>query len=182
MIIIESQNKSFATIIIEFISRGPKGRENNSSVWLESNGPGTEKFEGELYIPRDELSFSEVVVEVSCQKPSVARFWQAVTKTEEKESSLEEWKVSLRFWTVPGPLLFSHTDTFFSHFRDCSNHKSDIRRVLCNFRDRVNLRGAAEPRIINFRRGEAELRIFNFNSTWSRLNLRNSKSSNLMKM
>ena len=70
---------------------------NNSSVWLESNGPGTEKFEGELYIPRDELSFSEVVVEVSCQKPSVARFWQAVTKTEEKESSLEEWKVSLRF-------------------------------------------------------------------------------------
>ena len=30
---------------------------------------------------------------------------------------------------VPGPLLFSHTDTFFSHFRDCSNHKSDIRRV-----------------------------------------------------
>ena len=48
--------------------------KNNSSVWLESNGPGTEKFEGELYIPRDELSFSEVVVEVSCQKPSVARF------------------------------------------------------------------------------------------------------------
>ena len=48
--------------------------QNNSSVWLESNGPGTEKFEGELYIPRDELSFSEVVVEVSCQNPSVARF------------------------------------------------------------------------------------------------------------
>ena len=63
---------------------------NNSSVWLESNGPGTEKFEGQLYIPRDELSFSEVVVEVSCQKPSVARFWQAVTKTKEKESYLEE--------------------------------------------------------------------------------------------
>ena len=35
-------------------------------------------------------------MEVSCQKPSVARFWQAVMKTEEKESSLEEWKVSLR--------------------------------------------------------------------------------------
>ena len=155
---------------------------NNSSVWLESNGPGTEKFEGELYIPREELSFSEVVVEVSCQKPSVARFWQAVTKTEEKESSLEEWKVSLRFWTVPGSLLFSHTDTFFSHFRDCSNHKSDIRRVLCNLSDSVTLRGAAEPRIINFRRGEAELCILNFNSTWSRLKFKNSKSSNLMKM
>ena len=27
VIIIESQNKSFAAIIIEFISRGPKGRE-----------------------------------------------------------------------------------------------------------------------------------------------------------
>ena len=47
---------------------------NKSSVWLESNGPGTEKFEGELYIPREELSFSEVVVEVNCQKPSIARF------------------------------------------------------------------------------------------------------------
>ena len=87
--------------------------QNNSSVWLESNGPGTEKFEGELYIPREELSFSEVVVEVSCQKLSVVRFWQAVTKTEEKESSLEEWKVSLRIWTVSGSLLFSHADTFF---------------------------------------------------------------------
>ena len=83
---------------------------------------------------------------------------------------------------VPGPLLFSHTDTFFSHFRDCSNHKSDIRRNLCNFRDCVNLRGAAEPRIINFRRGVAELCICNFNSTRSMLNLRNSKSSNFMKM
>ena len=83
---------------------------------------------------------------------------------------------------VPGPLLFSHTDTFFSHFRDCSNHKSDIKRVLCNLRDQVNLGGAAKPCIINFRRGEAELRIFNFNSTWSRLNFKNSKSSNLMKM
>ena len=29
-------------------------------------------------------------MEVSCQKPSVARFWQAVTKTKEKESYLEE--------------------------------------------------------------------------------------------
>ena len=85
---------------------------------------------------------------------------------------------------VPGPLLFSHTDTFFSHFRDCSNHKSDIRRVLCNLRDPVILRGAAKPRIIDFRRGEAELCILNFNSTtwWSMLRFKNSKGSNLMKM
>ena len=64
--------------------------ENNSSVWLESNCPGTERNRRRTSHSKRELSFSEVVVEVSCQKPSVARFWQAVTKTKEKESYLEE--------------------------------------------------------------------------------------------
>ena len=71
---------------------------NNNSVWLESKCPGTEQNRRRTSHSKRELYFSEVVVEVSCQKPSVARFWQAVTKTEEKESSLEECKVSLRFW------------------------------------------------------------------------------------
>ena len=48
------------------------------------------KSEANFSHSKRELSFSEVVVEVSCQKPSIARFWQAVTKTKEKESYLEE--------------------------------------------------------------------------------------------
>ena len=64
--------------------------ENNSSVWLESKCPGTERNRRRTSHSKRELYFSEVVVEVSCQKPSVARFWQALTKTKEKESYLEE--------------------------------------------------------------------------------------------
>ena len=47
---------------------------NNSSVWLESKCPGTERNRRRTSHSKRELSFSEVVVEVSCQKPSVARF------------------------------------------------------------------------------------------------------------
>lgn len=63
---------------------------NNSSVWLESKCQGTERNRSRSSHSKGELYFSEVVVEVSCQKPSVARFWQAVTKTKEKESYLKE--------------------------------------------------------------------------------------------
>ena len=78
------------TILKEIFSHADSIIWNNSSVWLESKCPGTEQNRRRTSHSKRELSFSEVVVEVSCQKPSVARFWQAVTKTKEKESYLEE--------------------------------------------------------------------------------------------
>ena len=44
------------------------------SVWLESKCPGTERNRRRTSHSKRELYFSEVVVEVSCQKLSVARF------------------------------------------------------------------------------------------------------------
>ena len=87
---------------------------NNNSVWLESKCPGTEQNCRRTSHSKRELSFSEDVVEVSCQKPSVARIWQAVTKKQGKgKLSRGMWKVCLRFWTVPGQLLLSCTNSFF---------------------------------------------------------------------
>ena len=44
---------------------------SNHSVCLESSCLGTEEIEDKTYVLRDELSFSKVVVGVSCQKPIV---------------------------------------------------------------------------------------------------------------
>ena len=49
---------------------------NISSVGLESECPGIGKIEGELFIPRENFSFSEIVVKVSCQTER-SEVWQA---------------------------------------------------------------------------------------------------------
>ena len=49
---------------------------NICSVGLESECPGIGKIEGELFIPRENFSFSEIVVKVSCQTER-SEVWQA---------------------------------------------------------------------------------------------------------
>ena len=51
----------------------------------------------------------------ACQNLATLGFWQLTsTTTSEKESSLLECEVRLRFLTVPGQLLSSHTELLFS--------------------------------------------------------------------
>ena len=50
--------------------------ENLCSVGLERECPGIGKIEGELFIPRENFSFSEIVVKVSCQTER-SEVWQA---------------------------------------------------------------------------------------------------------
>ena len=62
------------------VTNASPGREAKSlnicSVGLESECPGIGKIEGELFIPRENFSFSEIVVKVSCQTER-SEVWQA---------------------------------------------------------------------------------------------------------
>ena len=78
------------------------------SVGLESECPGMEKIEGELFFPREKFSFSEIG---QSSKPSVARFWKS--RSRKRKISIEERKVSLRFFSFQDHSLFSPTDAFF---------------------------------------------------------------------
>ena len=51
-------------------------KRNMCSVGLERECPGIGKIEGELFIPRENFSFSEIVVKVSCQTER-SEVWQA---------------------------------------------------------------------------------------------------------
>ena len=87
---------------------GPLLVWNICSVGLESECPGMEKIEGELFFPREKFSFSEIG---QFSKPSVARFWKS--RSRKRKISIEERKVSLRFFSFQDHSLFSPTDAFF---------------------------------------------------------------------
>ena len=99
---------------------------NICSVGLESECPGIGKIEGELFIPRENFSFSEIG---QLSKPSAARFWQS--RSRKRKSSIEEWKVSLRFFHIPGPLTFQPYRCIFSICGASTYHKSSSKK--CTF-------------------------------------------------